>query len=1686
MADSSVPLVEQEEEIPGIELGDTIVILGGRLNKTRGKLYEFSEDRFSVLPSGATDRIIKIPLIDGEPDPELGISEIKILKKSPQPGFVHMVDLRAGQTVETFLVGPETGATFKVVSVNEDDDSAVFQDETGAEINIEFGFRGIPRELGYEVIRTQESPAAEAPSAEGAGKGAGPKTLSLRVSEEDVERGDEGRVPSPGEEAEEDALEETKEAEEAEGPRFILGDRVELQADEEIKEIGSAFRVYQDIFQRSEMLGQLIRSLPQTQQRNPLKLQEFRRLVELMLILRNEVVQYGLTGEPRGLKPTSANTLAELVTRPDVSLARKVANVSKVLYLDHTAKHVESVKHGEGSVDPGAGAVEDVEGLYADYLADVVRQAATLEKTAAMGGEGEPGIGMPKFFLDMETYRQKIQTPYRIQQAGGKPPITGDEEVFRLEVPDMENPQLSVKAKYYSDPPPELIQTPFAQTRILKSRSTRFTTGEEFRIVETGENPTYDNILVFPKSALRTVGPIRSGSLARDASLGITDVELMDDLLTRLGEINDFPTADGILLLGVNGNILGNVLVKDWLENLNILVSGIGDTLLELRGYGVSNIEWNVEQVAVIQSKIEQHLAGLKIFMTKQREENKAALANLRFEPQNLLAPADATRLMARVEGEPILQKILQKVRDYIGDLATVDVNWFSYIFLAYPDLLLATLGQQPDILTKERLRNVRDQFNNALFTGYRIKQALLNAGQPPTENACEHVAELDKVRKLGHRHAEEPSDITKMKGMLKLLNKFRGRTEENWVWCNVCDKHLICGHELLQVQEFLRPREKDAIQKELVLKFSGGQFGGRFICSVCGQGIQDLDFDTNVEFDDAGRPMMGRAVLVDEDAIKDAQLQAALSGGGMGAAEGEGEGEGAEANEYATEELNMMYKTLKKIASLVGINPEPEDLRRMVEDLSTYILSLASRDAYAAAAKGKKAQDYDIWYSIRYLSAAAAILLINIQTHIPDYIIYYSNVECREGFFGYPLEAEANMSGINCVSTVVAGINDNEFPFNLTTLQRQPNLVKRRDAILPFVKNQVDAFIKSPLTQANLKRKKEYRIRLYGTSEGIKKDQIPQIFRPVPYIVGKEEAAAGAVVAAASTPEKQATAWIRSAHEIARENSALNPDSPYSETTSCLHNVRETVSDKWASIPGLEPRTAGIINRSATISTTFYTEKPKVLEGKLEEKDYYKLFVRLCWQGPSKGRPHQLGIGLTCGLCDLSFQENPNMSRVIEADPEKAKEAEAAADLKLKTHIESQGIIINEDTFNDLLMTSRLASGVVETPIPVTPSANQTFELLARVPPPIEDWVRMLNVTHRALQELLASAGGGGITKIQIAQAAEDIVRAVSEKEDYVKARLGSQAFSYLESMMKRSPRECGEAVSTYLLIPYQRWLSGLTVESFKVLDSYELSKATIDDILIKGMGPHLQIIGGDEELSGIALRKVRLFVKDLSSCCRNIFPFIRPLLTPGGKDMVNYIIRAYLIGAIYRFIDPHQLPSASSAEGGEEGEEGEEEEEDEDSVPNMKLLYKSLGQALTKYAVGSKVPTEEDIRTRLEQRAEQEKQVFIGKLDRMGREERRVELVLKGLGMGAWAAGGTKAIRQYDEDRYEVERAERAAAGIMDYPGADGGAGGAGGAAEGRAIDMFGLDFGGEYDAAGETGEGGYDHDQMAEDDY
>jgi hypothetical protein len=129
-----------------------------------------------------------------------------------------------------------------------------------------------------------------------------------------------------------------------------------------------------------------------------------------------------------------------------------------------------------------------------------------------------------------------------------------------------------------------------------------------------------------------------------------------------------------------------------------------------------------------------------------------------------------------------------------------------------------------------------------------------------------------------------------------------------------------------------------------------------------------------------------------------------------------------------------------------------------------------------------------------------------------------------------------------------------------------------------------------------------------------------------------------------------------------------------------------------------------------------------------------------------------------------------------------------------------------------------------------------------------------------------------------------------------------------------------------------------------------------------------------------------------------------------------------------------------------------GSADEDTESSTPfSIEKAYKSLGKAMYKYSTGSRVPSEEEIRMRLEERIEKEKQLFIGSIGGMTAERRKVELMNKQLGIGKWAVQD-KDIRKYNPERFLVEQQERLDSGVV----------------EEMALDS------------------GYDHDQQAEDDF
>ncbi len=1617
--------VTQEEEV-GIELGDKIVIFGGRYNKTVGTLYGIQTDRFTIQPLGTTSTVLHIPLVDGEPDPQLGIQEIQILKKAVKPGFVFLTDMHPGLLAEMFTANGEPAGTFKVESVDEEKDSAVFLTEAGDRFELLFGFTGIPRDESYEVIRTRQPPATEE---EG--------NNNFAVTGDQVEQ----------------KPKDTEGIDIADGAvigDFVIGEEIEIPLDEEVIELSSSERIYPDIYQRSEMLSELIRALPEVQQKNPVKLQEVRRLVEVLMILRNEVVKYGVTGEPRGIKPTSLTTLSELILNDDMPLAKKVATLRREIYLDHSKQHLrKETVDSNILIHP-----EFVKFFLSDFLKSEEQLRKRLESSLT---ENLVTQGLPTFFMNMEEYRRQIQTPYQFDS--GKRVVKADEDIFVNEIPDLDTePAQVLTGPFRLIAEPSFKQAGFKMSRALKNRQVRFLEGEPNRIVEPGEAPAYDNVLVFPRTALREFGPIRSGSLAQDMSLGMSAPELITDLLDTLGEVSAFPTAEGILNIGLDG--ISGITLSDWLNELNLIVNGLGDVYSLLQGYGVKNLEFNSEQLAVLQKKVEEHLAALKIFMTKQREENAVNLSNLKYEPQDLLSPEDSTRLLDTIQTEGILQKAYEDLQDYMGDLSKVDTNWFSYLLLQFPDLLLTVLGKQGDLIAKERLKSVRDKYLEAQLNGYRIIVKQKESARPTRINTCEHVAELETIRKVVEKIGDEPQDYTKMKALKKFLDKYRGETKENWVYCFKCNEHLLCAHEVLQIQEFLRPKEKDNIHKELLIKFSGGQFSGKFICRVCGQGISNLDFDTNIEFDDEGRPMMGRSVMEDTDAIKEQEIEDLLSGPAQTQPE----------YDFGSPEKNTMYRCFRLMANNAGINPEKDDYEKMLNTLSSYLAKLPDKNKYEALVKAsqKGAPEYQKYYAINYTAAAAATLLLNIQTRIPEYVIYYTNADCAKGFYGYPLdESEQKQNGMFCLASIVSSINENAFPWNSNGLQDLNNVTSRREKFLPNLKALVVKFINYTEIRESLEKKRDYLLKLYGTVSDGNKDQIPATFRPVPYLIPEGEAAKEQIVANVASPEHQSAAWIQTAHSLVRKSAALHPDTPFSLTTCCLHSIKKP-TEFWDSqnLPALDEQQNSKTNyRSTTARTTFFTIPPVLLEAEVKESEFYQLFVKVCYRGEKKGLPHELGLGLTCFNCQLHFKENP----FLPLDGTKDEQMKKIEDLK--AHLQNEGIIITKDTFYELLQTVQQRSYANPLEVPTIEKKNDLFRKLSALPfwPFENTWATLLYKFYTNFQDL---AEDDKENDIKLAEAASDIYTELEAKENFLKAKL-KVAFPTIERIVKQSPREMGEIIKTFLLVPFQRWKNGLGQQSsniieklaqqphFRILDSYELSDQTKIDIMNSGLGNHLAPIGDKEDYRGLAKIKSDYFIQELSCYCKEVFPFLRASETPGGMIIVKLLLRCYVMGSLYKLANSQIIPSTEEDSGTPE-------------TSNINKIYYALGAALTKYEKGSYTPSEAEIRIKLEQRAEAEKQKFIKKLDVMSKDRRQVELINKKLGLGDWAIGASKAIRQYDADRYEAERIERAQAGLTDYAME-------GPPKDGRAMDMFGF-MSGEINEA----DAGNDVEQMREDDY
>ena len=376
MSDSTQTKSDTEKtEEQTIELGDKIHILGGRFDNTRGRIYYLDDSVIKILPDGVSDRLVELQMEDGYLREDYEIEELFLVQKRRNPAFVVQQDYRVGQLAEAFqgLEGNPVGK-YVIEEVNEKTDSVKLRDENNDTIELDFKFTGIPFDSGIDVLRSREAPVL-------------PKEQEEEEEEDDFEIGEDISVEIP-----------------------IVG---------EIKEIESSQRNYTDSVQRSDMLQDLISKLSLTDQKSEKRIKDIRRLTELCLLLRNELVSYTKNGVPSHPKETSYATLLDLVVSAHNNLSKPVADVKRVMYFDKTDEN----------------PTETQLNIEIRYLEDELNKETTYAATRFVGNQSVVSSDiLPSWYIGWDTYNKQHFISWSIQSKDTTLLFHQDREFFRAPV----------------------------------------------------------------------------------------------------------------------------------------------------------------------------------------------------------------------------------------------------------------------------------------------------------------------------------------------------------------------------------------------------------------------------------------------------------------------------------------------------------------------------------------------------------------------------------------------------------------------------------------------------------------------------------------------------------------------------------------------------------------------------------------------------------------------------------------------------------------------------------------------------------------------------------------------------------------------------------------------------------------------------------------------------------------------------------------------------------------------------------------------------------------------------------------------------------------------------------------------------------------------------------------------------
>lgn len=1649
-----------------IELGDRISIDSNQYGKITGTVYYRDNDLIRILPEGVSNKLYDFPLSDDDFEDSYGVNEVIMIEKHITDSFVAQHNLRAGQLLSTFTASGDPGEQYDIVRVNESVDRIRIKDTDNNESYINFEFVGIPRDLPFIIINGREKPST---------------VVNTESTEQIITDNDilppVAELPQEDEPTDAEIIASIKLNNSPQLSNEVDGETelniigfIDVPVLLEISEIPQSQRIYSDDVQKADALNDLLQALDSAQQKNPQAIRRIRILTEILSYLKNDVIYYDSNGIPQ-IKPTSVDTLRDMLHNVHVPLGRPVLDVKKRVYYAPTVKK-EKKRWGKkkqvSEEDEEDNAPEEDEiykltdeqskYLYQIPFADELSNFLDTQQTSKIGGESSTGYNI-NFWIWLPSVLNRFANTWLPNESGKSNEIwtaVNDGEFFRSKIPgDNELPGM-VKT-YNPDVQPFVDTVDFGYERALGSQY-RPDEKKRSKLFIEADNAPLKSYLLFPLKEEASIGSTRSGLLAKDIESSQKEPRWMKKILKN-NEIEDTPTSTGILALGLEGNTLGNIALADYFDSLDLPVTsmnGIGDLVNALHPFGIEKMELSTDVFKILQKKIENYQNNLKLYIQTLRDELSATAALS--PPDGILTAESAAVQDEKLRSEPVLQETLSELRRQAPTLANMDLAKMVHLLNRFPDLTIATLGSDPAILRRAQLRAARDEFLEALYIARQLQNSENEKGSEPVKNPCEHVAMIQNIKKI--------SDSTeRMQYMVKLINTYQGEREDNWINCSKCQQHLICLHEFMQIQQYLKPREKQVLQKELILQFAGPLFSGSYTCRNCGQPFADLEYDTNLEYDDEGNPLMGRAVLVDEDAIKQDMLNDALD---VPIGSSDAQIEETIGQLLKKPQQKIIYFIAKEISQRVGIILDYTSYKIIIKRAIKIVESQPTRKEYAEITSGKSALDYDMLISRITVIATAVHLLIQIQTRIPNFTIRYTMRGCNPtGFDGFPLGDEDNKTGIQYMACAISSIQRNEAPWNTTGFQLERQDATRQKKIAGNMESMLRSIINNPDIQISISDKKKYLENTFGSQHGNSLSEIiPDRFLPVPYTKTAESAASEPVVESGNQVI-QSQLWIQSGNKLAENTASILQGSPFADTTCCKSDIKQpgqfwkqqkdmpTIGERK-----MQPSTA----RGGSRLAPYFSPRPIAQRlADAPESIYYRVFLKVCFRGPRTGHLHELGMNLKCPWCDFVFPFHPQL--IQSAASNEKEEMTRQLELSLQT----QGIDISPTSFQELLDATHHVNQIDAYISPTFDSTKNIFNTLASLTPaPIANkaiWLELLQSTRQEFDVLTNDS-----SQTDIAIALGNLSNIIKQYETEFIKRMTNKVYNIYSNIVQLSFENFAEVILTYFIQPISRLINNFNTDSLVFIQpEYRLGYDHIETIKTKILKPDTDIVTKYSKYiskdSNDFIKNKLIFLKQQLCDIKKLTTSIVTVNTGYMGTLQQYIKKILLIIPLTEVINANIIPPVNN----------EITSSVTDSTTNIRVIYDILKDCFIKYNFEKLGYSNEAIKQELMIRSEKEKDEFIKFFDKMSDDEKSAEKMKKMLGIGRWAVGGTSAIRIYDADRWDAERSERAAAGIFDFAARPDGDS----APDGRSYDMIGLS---NYESA----QDGYDNVQTNEDDY